>query len=262
MTQSLIALAALGSPLAAQAQEAPKEATLQELRVTAAPDVPYKATKVSSPKITQPLVDTTQTISVIKKELIAEQGASSIVEALRNTPGITMQLGENGNTSAMDTIQMRGFATQSSIFVDGVRDLGAVTRDAFNIEQIEVAKGPARRRHRPRRRFRLHQPGVQERAGRQFHPRHRQHQQRQQQAPERRHQPRPEPDQRLPHQCAGPGRRRDGPRRGRKPQHRRRAIVRVRPGNPDPHHGPVAAYAQRQYARRRHSEHRHRLLLL
>lgn len=143
LTQSLIALAALGSPLAAQAQEAPKEATLQELRVTAAPDVPYKATKVSSPKITQPLVDTTQTISVIKKELIAEQGASSIVEALRNTPGITMQLGENGNTSAGDTIQMRGFATQSSIFVDGVRDLGAVTRDAFNIEQIEVAKGPA-----------------------------------------------------------------------------------------------------------------------
>jgi catecholate siderophore receptor len=143
LTHSLIALATLGAPVAAQAQTAPNEATLQELHVTAAPDAPYKAEKVSSPKLTQPLVDTTQTITVIKKEVIAEQGAGSIVDALRNTPGITLQLGENGNTSAGDTFQMRGFSTQSSIFVDGIRDLGAVTRDVFNIDQIEVSKGPA-----------------------------------------------------------------------------------------------------------------------
>ena len=143
LTQSLIALATLAAPVAAQAQTAPQEATLQELHVTAAPDAPYKAEKVSSPKLTQPLVDTTQTITVIKKEVIAEQGAGTIVDALRNTPGITLQLGENGNTSAGDTFQMRGFSTQSSIFVDGIRDLGAVTRDVFNIDQIEVSKGPA-----------------------------------------------------------------------------------------------------------------------
>ncbi|WP_426209376.1 catecholate siderophore receptor Fiu [Massilia sp. TWP1-3-3] len=147
LAYSFIALAALGAPLLAQAQvhaqSAGAETRMPETTVTATADVPYKANKVSSPKLTQPLLDTTQTISVIKKELIAEQGASSIVDALRNTPGITLQMGENGNTSAGDTFQMRGFATQSSIFVDGVRDLGAVTRDAFNIEQIEVSKGPA-----------------------------------------------------------------------------------------------------------------------
>ncbi len=145
LSQSLIALAALGAPLAAHAQstDAKQEVRMPETTVSAAADVPFKADKVSSPKLTQPLLDTTQTISVIKKELIAEQGASSILEALRNTPGITLQLGENGNTSAGDTFQMRGFSTQSSVFIDGVRDLGAVTRDAFNVEQIEVAKGPA-----------------------------------------------------------------------------------------------------------------------
>ncbi|NTV10392.1 MAG: catecholate siderophore receptor Fiu, partial [Zoogloea sp.] len=37
----------------------------------------------------------------------------------------------------------RGVSTQTAMFVDGVRDLGAVTRDVFNIEQVEVAKGPA-----------------------------------------------------------------------------------------------------------------------
>ena len=141
LNQSLFALAAIGMPFAASAQTAEK--TMSEVKVEASADVPYKADKVSSPKLTQPLVDTPQTISVIKKEVIQEQGASSIIEALRNTPGITMQLGENGNTSAGDTFQMRGFSTQSSVFIDGIRDLGAVTRDTFNIEQIEISKGPA-----------------------------------------------------------------------------------------------------------------------
>ncbi len=144
LAHSLFAIAAIGMPLGASAQ-APvnKDAKLPETLVTATADVPYKADKVSSPKLTQPLVDTTQTITVIKKEVLQEQGAASLLEALRNTPGITLQLGENGNTSAGDTFQMRGFGTQSSIFVDGIRDLGPVARDVFNIEQIEVSRGPA-----------------------------------------------------------------------------------------------------------------------
>jgi catecholate siderophore receptor len=141
LNQSLLAMAAIGLPLSVHAQA--QEKTMAEVKVEAGADVPYKADRASSPKLTAPLVDTPQTISVIRKELIQEQGATSIVEALRNTPGITLQLGENGNTSAGDTFQMRGFAAQSSIFVDGIRDLGAVTREAFNIEQVEVAKGPA-----------------------------------------------------------------------------------------------------------------------
>lgn len=144
LRQSLITLAVFGAPLGAHAQEAGRqESTLPEVSVSAAADVPFKADKVSSPKLTEPLVDTTQTITVIKKEVLQEQGAASLMEALRNTPGITLQLGENGNTSAGDTFQLRGFSTQSSIFVDGVRDLGPVSRDVFNIEQIEVSRGPA-----------------------------------------------------------------------------------------------------------------------
>jgi len=141
LNQSLLAMAAIGLPLAAQAQA--QEKTMAEIKVDAGAEAPYKAERASSPKLTAPLLDTPQTIAVIRKELIQEQGASSVVEALRNTPGITLQLGENGNTSAGDTFQMRGFSAQSSIFVDGIRDLGAVTREAFNIEQVEVAKGPA-----------------------------------------------------------------------------------------------------------------------
>lgn len=122
----------------AYAQEAP---VLNEVKVQAALDVPYKAEKSSSSKLTQALVDTPKTVQVLKKEMLKEQGSASLMEALRNTSGITMQLGENGNTAAGDTFQMRGFSGQNATFVDGVRDLGAVARDVFNLEQVEVVKG-------------------------------------------------------------------------------------------------------------------------
>lgn len=99
---------------------------------------------VVSPKFTQTLQDTPQTIQVIGKELFNEQGATTLTEALRNSAGVgTFYAGENGNTATGDTIYMRGFDSSSSIFVDGARDLGSISRDLFNIEQVEVVKGPA-----------------------------------------------------------------------------------------------------------------------
>jgi catecholate siderophore receptor len=103
----------------------------------------YIAEKASSPKFTQPLVDTPQTLVVVKKELFQQQSATTLSEALRNTPGITMLMGENGNTATGDSIFMRGFDTQGSIYVDGIRDLGSISRDTFNTDQVEIAKGPA-----------------------------------------------------------------------------------------------------------------------
>jgi catecholate siderophore receptor len=135
--------AALPAVAFAQTEAAEGELNLPEMVVTSKAEVPYKANKSANSKLTQPLLDTPKTIQVIKKEVLREQGANSLMEALRNTPGITMQLGENGNTAAGDTFMMRGFSTQNSTFVDGVRDLGAVSRDVFNLEQVEVVKGAA-----------------------------------------------------------------------------------------------------------------------
>jgi catecholate siderophore receptor len=103
-----------------------------------------KAERASSAKYTEKLVDTAQTLTVIKKELIEQQGATTLTEALRNTPGVgAFFLGENGSTNTGDAIYMRGFDASSSIYVDGVRDVGSISRDTFNIEQIDVLKGPA-----------------------------------------------------------------------------------------------------------------------
>ncbi|MFZ6657577.1 catecholate siderophore receptor Fiu [Undibacterium sp. TJN19] len=134
------AAAAILLPMAAQAAEP----SLPEVKVTAKTENEFKADKAASPKYTQPLVDTTQTITVIKRELIDQQGALTLSDALRNTPGVgAFFLGENGSTNTGDAIYMRGFDASSSIYVDGVRDLGSISRDLFNIEQIDVLKGPA-----------------------------------------------------------------------------------------------------------------------
>ena len=101
----------------------------------------YKVNKSSSTKIVQDLVDTPQTISIITKKVMEEQQATTLVEALRNTPGITLNLGENGNTNSKDNINMRGFDAQGSIYKDGIRDLANSSKDTFNTEAVEVTKG-------------------------------------------------------------------------------------------------------------------------
>ena len=64
----------------------------------------YKVEKSSSSKVTQDLVDTPQTIQVITNKVIQEQQATTLQEALRNTPGVTLLLGENGNTNTKNNI--------------------------------------------------------------------------------------------------------------------------------------------------------------
>jgi catecholate siderophore receptor len=101
----------------------------------------YKA-PTQNIKATAKLVDTPQTINVITTQIVREQGATTLAEALRNSAGVgTFSMGENGTTNTGDAVFLRGTDVSSSIFVDGVRDMGSISRDAFNIEQIEVLKG-------------------------------------------------------------------------------------------------------------------------
>jgi catecholate siderophore receptor len=140
----VVSLSVAGLVRAADSAPPPEPQVMQGVSVRAEVETEsYKAESASSPKFTQSLLNTPQTISVIKKELLRDQGASTLSEALRNSPGITFTLGENGNTTTGDSVFMRGFDTSGSIFVDGVRDLGTISRDVFNTEQVEIVKGPS-----------------------------------------------------------------------------------------------------------------------
>jgi catecholate siderophore receptor len=73
--------------------------------------------------------------------VIEDQHATTLRDVLRNVPGISFQAGEGG-VPAGDQMSIRGNPARTDIFIDGVRDVGGYTRDSFNVEQVEVFKGP------------------------------------------------------------------------------------------------------------------------
>lgn len=96
----------------------------------------------SSPKFTAPLLDTPRSITIIPQEIIQQTNAISMQDVLRTVPGITFGAGEGGNPNG-DRPIIRGFDSESSVFVDGVRSSGSQQREIFDIEQVEVTKGPS-----------------------------------------------------------------------------------------------------------------------
>jgi catecholate siderophore receptor len=119
-----------------------KTAALRLLGPNETVEIVAEQNPLSSPKYTAPLRDVPQTITVIPKEVIDKQGATTLREVLTNVPGITLTAGEGG-APAGDNLTIRGFSARNDIYVDGVRDLGPQSRDPFNLEQVEVVKGPS-----------------------------------------------------------------------------------------------------------------------
>ncbi|MGO1248000.1 MAG: TonB-dependent receptor [Oceanisphaera sp.] len=102
----------------------------------------YKANESASNKYVKPLLDTPQTVTVVPKEVMKEQQALSLRQVLSNVSGITFDAGEGGGGSG-DKINIRGFSANSNMQIDGLRDSSQNNRtDTFNIEQVEVLKGP------------------------------------------------------------------------------------------------------------------------
>ncbi|MGH6949839.1 MAG: TonB-dependent receptor, partial [Vitreimonas sp.] len=99
--------------------------------------------RAQSDKATAPILDLPLTVSVIPSQLFDEQGARNLTDVLNNTPGITFNAGENGFATGLSNFNLRGFDASANIFIDGARDSGAYNRDAFNIDRVEVVKGPA-----------------------------------------------------------------------------------------------------------------------
>lgn len=105
-------------------------------------EVRARATRPSSPKYTEPLRDVPQTITVVSAQVIEQQGATTLRDVLRNVTGITFQAGEGG-VPAGDQLTIRGFSARTDMYIDGLRDVGGYSRDPFNLESVEVTKGPS-----------------------------------------------------------------------------------------------------------------------
>ncbi|UWF50192.1 TonB-dependent siderophore receptor [Pseudomonas sp. N3-W] len=104
-------------------------------------DTSYKTDTSASKKYTAPLRETPKSVTVIPQQVIRDTGATSLVDALRTTPGITFGAGEGGNPAG-DRPIIRGFNAESDVFIDGMRDPASQSREIFDVESIEISKGP------------------------------------------------------------------------------------------------------------------------
>lgn len=134
------ALAQDAGSAAGEAGTAPRVLGAVTVTDSAITEGSYKTERAASPKYTAPLLDTPRTVTVIPKQVLQDNATASLTDALRFVPGITLGAGEGGNPQG-DRPFIRGADAQNSLFLDGVRDIGAQSRDVFAIDQIEVVKG-------------------------------------------------------------------------------------------------------------------------
>lgn len=114
---------------------------LPTVKVEAEAENSYKVDHSTSHKFTQPLLDTAKTITVISKSVMQDRGVENVRDALRNVPGISLAAGEGGAPTG-DSLSIRGFSARTDILIDGIRDIAGYTRDTYNLEAVEVSKGP------------------------------------------------------------------------------------------------------------------------
>ncbi|MBD9528829.1 TonB-dependent siderophore receptor [Paracoccus sp. PAR01] len=140
---SLLALA-----LPALAQDAPTAETvvLDEVVLDAtAPTQGYvvPTTQIAT-KTNTPVLETQQSVSVITRQQIEDQGAQNMTQALRYTAGVTAE--PFGADPRFDQPRMRGFDVSNSQYLNGlhlIRDFGAMSLDLYGLERVEVLRGPS-----------------------------------------------------------------------------------------------------------------------
>jgi catecholate siderophore receptor len=136
-------------PAQAPAQQAPEAQTLAPMLTL--PQVSVEGQQPANTlrretgiaRLPGTLQDTPQTINVVPREVLEQQNVTTLEQALRNVPGITSSIGEGNGGVNGDALRIRGFFAQNDVFVDGLRDFGSYTRDAFNYESVAVLKGPS-----------------------------------------------------------------------------------------------------------------------
>ncbi|SCW89382.1 catecholate siderophore receptor [Sphingobium faniae] len=133
----LLSATLLAIPSAAVAAEAETDDG-RTIIVTGTSEGYVAINSATATKTDTPLIDVPQSINVVTREQLDDQAQHSIADVLRYVPGTTVGQGE-GNR---DQITLRGQNTTADFFLDGVRDDVQYYRSLYNIERVEILKGP------------------------------------------------------------------------------------------------------------------------
>jgi len=94
--------------------------------------------QVNALKTPVEVIDVPQTVSIVTDEDIRKQGFRQIGDIIRYTPGVNTSQGEGHR----DAVVFRGVRSTADFYQDGVRDDVQYYRSLYNVEQVEILKGP------------------------------------------------------------------------------------------------------------------------
>lgn len=94
--------------------------------------------QVNALRTPTPIIDVPQSLSIVTADQIAEQGFDSIGDIIDYTPGVNTSQGEGHR----DSIVFRGVRSTADFFIDGMRDDVQYYRPLYNLEQVEILRGP------------------------------------------------------------------------------------------------------------------------
>ncbi len=94
--------------------------------------------QVNALKTPVPILDVPQTVSIVTDVDIRKQGFREIGDIIRYTPGVNTSQGEGHR----DSVVFRGVRSTADFFQDGVRDDVQYYRSLYNVEQVEILRGP------------------------------------------------------------------------------------------------------------------------
>lgn len=111
--------------------------TLEDEQLEVKGNVLFKD-RVTSLNPPVPIINVPQTVSIITDEDILERGYRAISDIVRYVPGVVTTQGEGHR----DALVIRGVRTTADFYQDGIRDDVQYYRSLYNLDQVEVLKGP------------------------------------------------------------------------------------------------------------------------
>ncbi|MBM5571311.1 MULTISPECIES: TonB-dependent receptor [Deefgea] len=133
--------AVAGGVQAADAVLAPVEVSAENPQSRNGTVNTFKAPTVHVGRVEQDARDLPQSVTSVTRQLMNDQDANTLKEALRNAVGVTFNAAEGGASG--DGIRIRGFGASNDMYLDNFRDSAQYNRDTFHIDTVEVLRGPA-----------------------------------------------------------------------------------------------------------------------
>ena len=137
-TAMLLALGS-GDVVLAQGAEATNASGIDEIQVVGQRET-YRISETSTAtKTSTPLIDIPQSLTLISSGMIRDQAMQNMGDVVRYVPGVQMAQGEGHRDAPI----LRGNTSTADFFLDGMRDDTQYYRDLYNVDQVEVLKGPS-----------------------------------------------------------------------------------------------------------------------